>query len=146
MTLAPAPIELDGLAFLRALQAGEIAPPPIALLLGIELVEVAEGRAVFAAEHRDRARRLHGRGRPPRTHDGDRAGQPRGRGNRQAPRARDREPAHSATGRSNRVDSTTWVCVRMIPGVSRMRSSASSRCAVSAARTWRIALASPATV
>ena len=62
-------------------------------------------------------------------------------------RARRRgRPAHPATGRSNRVDSTTCVCVLMIPGVSRMRSSASSRCEVSRARTWMIALASPATV
>ena len=65
---------------------------------------------------------------------------------RDAKRPDGSERAHPAIGRSNSVDSTTCVCVRMIPGVSRMRSSASSRCAVSRACTCRIALASPATV
>ena len=51
-----------------------------------------------------------------------------------------------ATGCSNRVESTTWVWVRTTPSASRMRSNAASRWAVSSARTWRIALASPATV
>ena len=41
-------------------------------------------------------------------------------------------PAYS-TGRSNSVESTTCVCVRRIPGASRIRSSASSRCSVSRA-------------
>ena len=67
-------------------------------------------------------------------------------GRRAPARPRHGQPAHPATGRSNRVDSTTCVWVLMIPGVSRMRSSASSRCWVSRARTCRIALASPATV
>ena len=95
-----------------------------------------------APDHaRHRADRVHRRGRPPRAHAGHRRGAPHRR--REAARPRHRQPAHPATGRSNRVDSTTCVCVRMIPGVSRMRSSASSRCGVSRARTCRIALASP---
>jgi uncharacterized protein (TIGR00369 family) len=39
---------LSGLDYLRAIAAGEVAPPPIALLLGFDFVEVEEGRAVFA--------------------------------------------------------------------------------------------------
>jgi uncharacterized protein (TIGR00369 family) len=42
--------QLDGLTALRAMIAGEIPPPPIALLLGFELVEVEPGRVVFAVE------------------------------------------------------------------------------------------------
>jgi uncharacterized protein (TIGR00369 family) len=41
---------LDGLTALRAMIAGEIPPPPIALLLGFELVEVEPGRVLFAVE------------------------------------------------------------------------------------------------
>lgn len=41
---------LSGLAYLKAIQAGEIAPPPIAALLGMWLSEASEGRVVFAAE------------------------------------------------------------------------------------------------
>jgi uncharacterized protein (TIGR00369 family) len=41
---------LDGLTALRAMIAGELPPPPIATLLGFELVEVQEGRVVFAVE------------------------------------------------------------------------------------------------
>ena len=40
--------ELAGLDYLRAIASGEVPPPPIAALLGFELVEVEEGRAVFA--------------------------------------------------------------------------------------------------
>ena len=39
---------LSGLEALEAIRDGEIPPPPIALLLGFEPVEVEEGRAVFA--------------------------------------------------------------------------------------------------
>jgi uncharacterized protein (TIGR00369 family) len=39
---------LSGLEYMRAIAAGAIPPPPIAVLLGFELVEVEEGRAVFA--------------------------------------------------------------------------------------------------
>ena len=45
--------ELDGLTALRAMIAGELPPPPIATLMGFELVEVREGRVVFAAEPGD---------------------------------------------------------------------------------------------
>jgi uncharacterized protein (TIGR00369 family) len=43
----------DGLSALRAMMAGELPPPPIALLLGFELVEVEDGRAVFAVQPTD---------------------------------------------------------------------------------------------
>ncbi len=39
---------LSGLEYMQSIAAGEIPPPPIAVLLGFELVEVEEGRAVFA--------------------------------------------------------------------------------------------------
>jgi uncharacterized protein (TIGR00369 family) len=42
--------QLDGLNALRAMIAGELPPPPIATLLGFELVEVEPGRATFAVE------------------------------------------------------------------------------------------------
>jgi uncharacterized protein (TIGR00369 family) len=45
--------QLDGLTAMRAVIAGEIPPPPIATLLGFELVEVQDGRAVFAVEPGD---------------------------------------------------------------------------------------------
>jgi uncharacterized protein (TIGR00369 family) len=45
--------QLDGLSAMRAVMAGEIPPPPIAVLLGFELVEVQDGRAVFAVEPGD---------------------------------------------------------------------------------------------
>src|SRR6185295_4939079 len=38
----------SGLDYLHAIAAGDVPPPPIAVLLGFELVEVEEGRAVFA--------------------------------------------------------------------------------------------------
>ena len=41
--------QLDGLSALRAMIAGALPPPPIATLLGFHLVEVDEGRVVFAA-------------------------------------------------------------------------------------------------
>jgi uncharacterized protein (TIGR00369 family) len=42
--------QLDGLSALRAMVAGELPPPPFAVLLGFELVEIEEGRVVFAVE------------------------------------------------------------------------------------------------
>jgi uncharacterized protein (TIGR00369 family) len=41
-------VGLAGIDHMKAIAAGEIPPPPIAVLLGFELVEVEEGRAVFA--------------------------------------------------------------------------------------------------
>jgi len=41
--------QLDGLTAMRAMIAGELPPPPIATLLGFDLVDVQEGRVVFAA-------------------------------------------------------------------------------------------------
>jgi uncharacterized protein (TIGR00369 family) len=43
-------LELSGLEYIRAIQAGEVAQAPMALLLGFELVEVEEARVAFAAE------------------------------------------------------------------------------------------------
>lgn len=40
----------DGLALMRRIIAGELPAPPIAQTLGFDLVEVGEGRAVFAGE------------------------------------------------------------------------------------------------
>jgi uncharacterized protein (TIGR00369 family) len=39
---------LSGLEYLRAIASGELPPPPMAVLLGFEIPEVEEGRAVFA--------------------------------------------------------------------------------------------------
>jgi uncharacterized protein (TIGR00369 family) len=39
---------LSGLDHLRAIRDGELPPPPIAVLMGFEPVEVEDGRAVFA--------------------------------------------------------------------------------------------------
>ena len=41
-------MERSGLEHMRAIAAGDVAPPPIAGLLGMSLVEVEEGRATFA--------------------------------------------------------------------------------------------------
>ena len=42
--------EHSGMEVLRAIMAGTVGPPPIADMLGMNLVEVTEGRAVFAVE------------------------------------------------------------------------------------------------
>ena len=48
-TLTPAELaSRSGIALLRAMQAGELPAPPIMTLLDFALVEVEEGRAVFA--------------------------------------------------------------------------------------------------
>ncbi len=47
---AAAGIELGGLQYIRAIADGTLAPPPIARLLGFEIVEADEGRAVFALQ------------------------------------------------------------------------------------------------
>jgi uncharacterized protein (TIGR00369 family) len=41
--------QLSGLDAMRAIISGVAPPPPIAVLMGFDLVEVEEGRAVFAA-------------------------------------------------------------------------------------------------
>jgi len=41
---------ISGIAFLRAMQSGEFPPPPFAVLIGMWITEVSEGRVVFAAE------------------------------------------------------------------------------------------------
>jgi uncharacterized protein (TIGR00369 family) len=42
--------DLSGIDHLRAIRDGEIPPPPIAVLLGMTIEEIEEGRAVFGAE------------------------------------------------------------------------------------------------
>jgi len=42
--------EYDGIAFLEAIRTGELPPPPIAALLGFEIVEVERGRVTFAMD------------------------------------------------------------------------------------------------
>jgi uncharacterized protein (TIGR00369 family) len=42
--------QLSGLAYLQALQNGEIPPPPIAELMNMRIAEVEEGRVVFTLE------------------------------------------------------------------------------------------------
>jgi len=41
---------ISGIAFLKALRSGELPQPPFAVLLGIAITEVSEGRVVFTAE------------------------------------------------------------------------------------------------
>src|SRR5713226_1377445 len=41
---------MSGLVVIKAIQAGELPPPPIAELIGMWLVEASEGRVVFAVE------------------------------------------------------------------------------------------------
>lgn len=41
---------MSGLQYLKAMQSGELAAPPIASLIGMWITEVNEGRVVFAAE------------------------------------------------------------------------------------------------
>ena len=41
---------LSGIDYLRKLIAGELPPPPIAVLMNFGLAEIAEGRAVFVVE------------------------------------------------------------------------------------------------
>lgn len=42
-------LELTGLEFIQGVAAGEIPPPPIAVLLGMEISAVEQGRVVFSA-------------------------------------------------------------------------------------------------
>jgi uncharacterized protein (TIGR00369 family) len=47
---AAAGLKLPGLEYIRAIASGALPAPPIAELLGFEIVEADEGRAVFALE------------------------------------------------------------------------------------------------
>jgi uncharacterized protein (TIGR00369 family) len=47
---AAAGMRMSGLDFIRAIQAGEIPPPPIAVVMNFAIAEVEEGRAVFEGE------------------------------------------------------------------------------------------------
>lgn len=53
MITAAASRSMRGLDFLRAMIAGEVPPPPIALMLGMRLTEVDEGRAMFTITPRE---------------------------------------------------------------------------------------------
>ncbi len=53
MITAAASRSMRGLDFLRAMIAGEVSPPPIALMLGMRLTEVDEGRAMFTITPRE---------------------------------------------------------------------------------------------
>jgi uncharacterized protein (TIGR00369 family) len=47
---AGAALQRSGIELLRAVVAGELPPPPIAATMGMSMVEVDEGRVVFALE------------------------------------------------------------------------------------------------
>jgi uncharacterized protein (TIGR00369 family) len=47
---AAAGAQLAGLDYVRAIQAGEIPPPPIAVVMNYSIAELEEGRAVFQGE------------------------------------------------------------------------------------------------
>ncbi len=47
---AGAGARLAGLAYMRAIQAGELPPPPIAVVMNYSIAELEEGRAVFEGE------------------------------------------------------------------------------------------------
>jgi uncharacterized protein (TIGR00369 family) len=47
---AAAGATMDGLAYMRAIVAGELPPPPIAVTMQLRPVELAEGRVVFEGE------------------------------------------------------------------------------------------------
>lgn len=50
MAVAQAARSMSGLEFLQAIGRGELPPPPMARLMDLRLVEVAEGRVVFAVQ------------------------------------------------------------------------------------------------
>lgn len=52
-TIAEAGRGLSGLEFLQKIVAGEIPRPPLASLMNFQLVELSEGRAVFAVEPKE---------------------------------------------------------------------------------------------
>lgn len=41
---------MSGIEYLKAIQSGELPPPPIAALMDMTMVEASEGRVVFSAE------------------------------------------------------------------------------------------------
>jgi uncharacterized protein (TIGR00369 family) len=47
---AAAGASMAGIDYVRAIMAGEMPPPPIAVLMNMEPAELSEGRAVFAGE------------------------------------------------------------------------------------------------
>jgi uncharacterized protein (TIGR00369 family) len=47
---AAAGASMAGIDYVRAIMAGEMPPPPIAVLMNMEPVELSEGRAVFAGQ------------------------------------------------------------------------------------------------
>lgn len=48
--LAAAAMDMSGLQLMRAISDGQLAPPPLATLLGFAPTEIEEGRVVFAIE------------------------------------------------------------------------------------------------
>ena len=50
MQSAAAGAELAGFDYVRAIQVGEIPPPPIAVIMNYSIAELEEGRAVFEGE------------------------------------------------------------------------------------------------
>jgi uncharacterized protein (TIGR00369 family) len=50
MALLAATEGMSGLEFTRAIGEGKLPPPPIAVTMGFEIAEMAEGKAVFAGE------------------------------------------------------------------------------------------------
>jgi uncharacterized protein (TIGR00369 family) len=50
MPTASAGAEMPGIEYMRAIVAGEVPPPPIAVTMRFAPIEVEEGRAVFAGE------------------------------------------------------------------------------------------------
>jgi uncharacterized protein (TIGR00369 family) len=50
MASAAVGAEMTGLDYVRAIQSGEIPPPPIAVVMNFSIDELEEGRAVFVGE------------------------------------------------------------------------------------------------
>jgi uncharacterized protein (TIGR00369 family) len=50
MVSAAAGAQMSGLDYVRAVQAGEIPPPPMAVVMNFSIEELEEGRAVFIGE------------------------------------------------------------------------------------------------
>jgi len=56
------PAQLTGLEYMRGIADGTVPPPPMARLMGMELVEADEGRAMFAAVPGEQHYKPDGRG------------------------------------------------------------------------------------